>query len=214
MRRMRPILALCLAMTVAAPALAAPCRGPEGLPEPTGHPAFRPNTFQRTEAGLACVLPPDAGQAMAEHARPVSFLPCLKVGAVAIADTEAQVEGLLGAPVTAQRLDDETEARSYIIAQPGQPRPYYVITYRNRVVVAVQLLGTPSDLPATFAGLSLGDTQQAVVNTLGKPVRRCVLKPNGPETWMWGAFPIGIDVMNGRVVGMKVTWPAGRPMPE
>lgn len=208
---MRPVLALLLLL--ATPVMAAPCRGPEGLPEPDAVPEMRPNTFSRSEAGLACVLAAELGQGMVEHGRPTSYLPCLKVGAVAIADTLAQVESLLGEPASIRVLDDETEARAYVIAQPGQPRPYYVVTYRERVAVAVQLLGPPTDMPSTFAGLALGDSTQAIINTLGKPARRCVLKPNGPETWMWPAFPIGVDVAEGRVVGMKATWPAGRPTP-
>lgn len=208
---MRAVLALLLLL--AGPALAAPCRGPEGLPEPHAAPGMRPNTFHRSGAGLACLLAPELGQGMVEQSRPTSYLPCLKVGAVAIADTLAEVELLLGAPVDIRALDDRTEARAYVIAQPGQPRPYYVVTYREEVAVAVQLLGPPTDMPATFAGLALGDSIQAVVDTLGKPARRCVLKPNGIETWMWSVFPIGVDVAGGRVVGMKVTWPAGRPTP-
>lgn len=204
---------LAILLLLAPPALAANCRGPEGLPEPQGTPTPRPNSFYRSEAGLACVLDAQAGQAMAEHNRPTSFLPCLKVGAVAIADTQTQVEELLGPPGTVREMDERTEARAYVIAQPGQPRPYYVVTYRERVAVAVQLMGPPTDMPSTFAGLSLGDPAQAVVDALGKPVQRCVLKANGPETWLWPAFPIGIDMANDRVVGMKATWPVGRPIP-
>lgn len=205
-------LALCL---FTLPAFAAPlCQGPDGLPEPRPSSPPVANDFYRSDAGLACVLPPEDGQAMAEHRRSTSFLPCLRVGAVAVADTLSQVEGLLGPPASIDALDDNTEARAYLIAQRTIPKPYYVVTFRDKLAVAVQLLGPPSEMPASFSGLSLGDPTQAVIDALGKPARRCVLRPNGPETWLWPAFPIGIDVADGRVVGMKVTWPAGRDVPR
>lgn len=204
-------LALCLS---ALPAVAAqPCRGPGGLPEPGPVPAVTANHFHRSDAGLACVLPPEQGRAMAEQRQSTSFLPCLKVGAVAVADTVAMVEQALGTPTRVDVLDDHTELRTYLIAQRSLPRPYYAVTFRDGVAVAVQLLGPPTEMPATFSGVSLGDGEQAVVDALGRPARRCVLRPKGPETWLWPAFPIGIDVADGRVVGMKVTWPAGRATP-
>jgi hypothetical protein len=211
MRILSVALVLCLS---ALPAIAAPlCRGAEGLPEPGPAPALVVHQFHRSDAGLACVLPPEQGQAMAEHRRSTSFLPCLRVGAVAVADTIAQVEGLLGAPATIDPLGEGIEIRAYPINQRSVAKPYYAVTFRDKVAVAVQLLGSPSEMPASFSGLSLGDPVQAVVDTLGKPARRCVLRPNGPETWLWPAFPIGVDVADGRVVGLKATWPAGRDAP-
>lgn len=205
------VLTLCL---LAGPAIAAPpCRGPEGLPEPGPAGALILHHFHRSDAGLACVLPPEQGRAMAEQRQSVSFLPCLKVGAVAVADTVAKVEQALGAPARVEAMDDHTELRAYIIAQRTLPKPHYAVTYRDKVAVAVQLLGPPTEMPASFSGISLGDGEQAVVDILGRPARRCVLRPNGPETWLWPAFPIGIDMADGRVVGMKATWPAGRPTP-
>jgi hypothetical protein len=49
---------------------------------------------------------------------------------------------------------------------------------------------------------------------LGLPSQRCVYQRPGPETWIWPPFPIGVDMLDGRVVGLKVTWPAGRPTPQ
>lgn len=203
--------AFCLS---ALPAIAAPlCRGSEGLPEPGVAPAVVVHHFHRSDAGLACVLPPEAGQAMAERRRSTSYLPCLRVGAIGVADTISQVEGLLGKPASIDVLGEGIEARAYPINQRTIAKPYYVVTFRGEAAVAVQLLGPPSEMPASFSGLSLGDPSQAILDALGKPARRCVLRPKGPETWLWPAFPIGIDVADGRVVGLKATWPAGRETP-
>ncbi|MBC7907334.1 MAG: hypothetical protein H7Y60_11395, partial [Rhodospirillaceae bacterium] len=164
--------------------------------------------------GLACAVSHDDGAAMVDQSRPVTFLPCLKIGAVSIADDMGLVEQLLGEPTHVNDLDMSTQARVYPIPQRSMPEPYYVVTYQDKVAVAVQLIGPPTEMPATFSSLSLGDSTQKVLDTLGKPASRCMFQRQGPETWMWSPFPIGIDVLDGRVVGMKATWPAGRRTPD
>lgn len=211
-----PILAVLLAALSLPASAQVPCRGPDGIGEPG--PAVTTavtNQFHRVPGrGLACAVDHDEGAAMAEHKRPVTFLPCLKIGAVAIADEVGKVEELLGEPSQINDLDLSTEVRVYPIHQRSIPEPYYVVTYQDRVVVAVQLIGPPTEMPATFSSLSLGDPAQKALDTLGKPERRCMFQRKGPETWMWSPFPIGIDVLDGKIVGMKTTWPAGRRTPN
>ncbi len=214
---MRTILFALMAVAVNLPAAAQiPCRNGEGIGEPApvaGEPV--PGRFHRVPGkGLACAVSHDEGAAMAEHKKAVTFLPCLKVGAVAIADGIGQVEELLGEPTQISELDLRTEARVYPIRQRSIPEPYYVVTFQDKVAVAIQLIGPPTEMPAMLSDLSLGDPQQKVLDTLGKPSRRCVLQRKGPETWMWPSFPIGVDMLDGRVVGLKATWPAGRPTPN
>lgn len=215
---MRPLVLASLLVLAALPAAAQiPCRGNAGMAEPAAQVApAQPNQFHRVPGkGLACAIDTAHGEAMSKHEKPVTFLPCLRVGAVGISDERAKVEELLGQPTHINDLDLRTEARVYPIHQRSIPEPYYVVTYQDDVAVAVQLIGPPTEMPATFSGLSLGLPMQAVLDTLGKPNRRCMMRgAKGPETWMWQPFPIGVDIMDGRVVGFKVTWPAGRPTPN
>jgi hypothetical protein len=214
---MRPlVLSLVLALAVFPAAAQIPCRGNDGMAEPAPPGAEpRPNQFHRVPGkGLACAVDNAEGAAMVNRQRPITFLPCLKVGAVAVADERAKVEGELGQPSQISDLDLRTQARVYPIRQRSIPEPYYVVTFQDEVAVAVQLIGPPTEMPATFSGLGLGATMQQVLDTLGKPTRRCVMRAKGPETWMWQPFPIGVDVLDGRVVGFKVTWPAGRATPH
>ena len=214
---MRPFFLALLFAAAAMPAAAQiPCRDAAGMTEPA-IPDTPPqsNHFHRVAGkGLACAVSQEEGEAMARHKRPITFLPCLRVGAVAIADDRKAVEEVLGQPTQISDLDLRTEARVYPIPQRSVPEPYYVVTYQDDVAVAVQLIGPPTEMPATFSGLALGESMQRVLEVLGKPTRRCMLRPRGPETWMWQPFPIGIDILDGRVVGFKVTWPAGRPTPN
>ena len=212
-----PILALILALSAFPVAAQIPCRGPEGAPEPAAiaETVPQPGQFHRVVGkGLACAVAQPDGAAMVEHKRPVTFLSCLRVGAVGIADDRAEVEKLLGEPTQIKDLDLRTQARVYPIHQRSVPEPYYVVTYQDNVAVAVQLIGPPTEMPATFSGLSLGVPAQAVLDALGTPSRRCMMRAKGPETWMWQPFPIGVDVLDGRVVGLKATWPAGRATPN
>jgi hypothetical protein len=202
--RILPIIAALLA---AAPPVFAACLGPEGLPEPGAMPQAVAGRFLRTaDRNLACAVANDVGQSMAQGNKPTSFLPCLRIGAVAISQGLRQVEEVLGKPDAITAIDWRTEARGYFIAQRSIPNPYYVVTYQDDVVVAVQLMGPPTEMPAGFSGLSLGDPVQSVVDQLGKPSRRCPGKGKGIETWVWSPFPIAIDVMDGHVLGFKATW--------
>ncbi|MGE5517955.1 MAG: hypothetical protein ACM31D_19300 [Bacteroidota bacterium] len=215
---MRQLILASLLALVALPAGAGqiPCRDNSGMPEPAAQETPpQPNQFHRVVGkGLACAIGNAEGEAMSEHKRPVTFLPCLRIGAVGISDDRHVVEEMLGEPSQISDLDLRTQARVYPIHQRTVPEPYYVVTYQDDVAVAVQLIGPPMEMPTTFSGLSLGQPAQAAINTLGKPQRRCLLRGKGPETWMWQPFPIGVDVLDGRIVGFKVTWPAGRPTPN
>lgn len=210
------LTAFALILAAGSAAAQIPCRGNDGMAEPAP-PSGDPQAgqfYRLADAGLACAVTNKAGEAMVEGKKPVTFLPCLKIGVVAVADERAKVEEVLGQPAAVTELDYRTEARIYPIHQRTVPEPHYVVTYQDDVAVAVQLAGPPLEMPATFSGLSLGDKAQKVLDTLGKPTRRCVLHGKGPETWMWQPFPIGVDVVDGRVVGFKVTWPAGRETPH
>lgn len=214
---MRPLVLVPLFALAALPAAAQiPCRDNAGMAEPAAEVApAQPNHFHRVPGkGVACAIDTAQGEAMTRRERPVTFLPCLRIGAVGVSDDLSAVEELLGPPSQISDLSIRTEARVYPIHQRSVPEPYYVVTYQDKVAVAVQLIGPPTEMPATFSGLSLGQPIQAVLDTLGKPNRRCMMRPKGPETWMWQPFPIGVDILDGRVVGFKVTWPAGRATPN
>ncbi|HSV28300.1 MAG TPA: hypothetical protein VLL76_02040, partial [Candidatus Omnitrophota bacterium] len=109
-------------------------------------------------------------------------------------------------PFSVTPISGATEARAYFVVQRAEPRPYYVVTYRRGDVVAVQLVGPPPQLPLSFAGVRLGDRMERVIDALGQPTSRCDDK-DGVEHWFWQPFPIGIDMQDGVVRAMKVSWP-------
>jgi hypothetical protein len=203
------VLALAALIPVSS-ALAQTCLGPQGLPRPGAPVPLAPGEFRySTDQGLGCAVAPDHGGAMAEHKKPVTFLPCLRVGAVAVSARRSEVEKLLGDPDGAQDQGLFTETRIYQVKQPGTLRPHYVVTYYDDRVVAAQLVGPPMTIPAFFSGLTLGDPIQKVIDTLGPPDKRCSARNGGVEMWTWAAFPIAVDVIEGYAAGFKVTWPEG-----
>ncbi|KAF0222866.1 MAG: hypothetical protein FD176_2348 [Rhodospirillaceae bacterium] len=208
MRYLIPMLAV---LAAASPAVAAPCQGPQGLPSPGAPLPLVEGQFRySTEHGLGCTVSSQQGAAMAKHESPVTFLPCLRIGAIGISDSLDQVEKLLGPPVDITDMGVFSESRIYEVAQRGALRPHYVVTYYDSRVVAVQLIGPPMVIPAKFSGLVLGDDQQKIIDTLGWPEKRCQAKGGGIEMWTWANFPIAIDVIDGFAAGFKVTWAAGR----
>jgi hypothetical protein len=183
------------------------CRGPEGLPDPQGERPLVPYEFHRTaNKGLGCVLPPESG-GRAKKPKGVAFLACLKIGPVAIGDSMTQVEEVLDVPDRITTLDDSVEQRAYFVRQRVQPLPYFVVTYLNGAVVALQLVGPPTEMPLAFSSLSLGDPQQKVIDVLGRPARRCPNVTRGFDTWHWPPYPFAVDVADGKVVGLKTSVP-------
>jgi len=204
-------MVLAAAMLATGDAAAAErCRGPEGLPQPQAEQPLVPLEFHRAAAkGLGCVLPADpAGQT--KQRKGAAFLPCLKIGPVAIGDRMTAVEELLEAPDRITTLDDSVEQRAYFVRQRVQPLPYFIVTYLDGVVMAAQLVGPPTDMPLTFSSLSLGDSQQKVIDVLGQPARRCPNTARGFESWYWPPYPFAVDIGDSKVVGMKASVPVER----
>lgn len=202
------VFALILALSAEA---VAACRGPQGLSPPGAAVPLVEGQFRyNPDKGLGCVVSAEQGAAMGKHEQAVSFLSCLRVGVVSIGDRMKAVEALLGEPVATSDLGVFSQSRLYEVPQKGALRPHYVLTYRDDQVVAVQLIGPPMRFPAYFSGLTLGDEQQKVIDTLGPPGQRCQSRPDRPELWTWPAFPIAIDIIDGYVAGVKVTWPEGK----
>lgn len=208
---MRSFILILAALAAAPSAFAAACQGPQGLPLPGPSLPLVEGQFRYSaENGLGCAVPNQQGAAMAKHESPVTFLPCLRIGAIGVSDSLDQVEKLLGQPVNITDMGVFSESRIYAVAQRGTLRPHYVVTYYDSRVVAVQLIGPPMVIPVAFSGLALGDEQQRIIDTLGWPEKRCRAKGGGIEMWTWANFPIAIDVIDGFAAGFKVTWPAGR----
>ncbi|MBI5164965.1 MAG: hypothetical protein HY985_13820 [Magnetospirillum sp.] len=204
-------LALLLALLLlAVPAFAqqASCRGPEDLPRPRNAVPLASYEFRRTgERSAGCVLPQEVGSEIAAGRRRASLLPCLKIGPVAIGASRTDIETLLGPPAKTVELDGDSDARVYFIAQRSDAQPYFVVTYLKQRVVAVQLAGPPTEMPLTFSSVSLGDGAQQVIDVLGLPARRCVNPDRGGDTWFYAQLPFALDLINGIVVGLKVTIP-------
>lgn len=188
------------------------CRAAQGLPVPAGAGVAIPGQFlYRPETGLGCVVDHGVGEAMSAGGRPVSFLACLRLGPIEIAQRREAAEALLGPPRWVMARDEHTQFRGYEIAQRGQIRPRYLITYHDDVVVALQLAGPPTELPVTFAGFGLGAGAQQVVDALGPPNRACDQGHEGAQLWLWEPFPIAVDMAGGKVVAIRLTVPARRP---
>lgn len=206
MTRLPVLLALVLGLT--APARADDCRGADGMDAPaTAAPAAEGEFRFVPGKGLGCVVPEREALEMARRKLPLTYLGCLKVGQVAVSESVDDVEERLGAPDRVMRLSETVETRAYFVRQPSPARPYYAVTYRRGDVVAVQLIGPPTAEALAFSSLRLGDSQARVVELFGPPVKRCP-GPKGSETWQWPPFPIGVDVADGVVTGMKVSWPS------
>lgn len=198
---------LLIPFLLAAPAFADDCRGPEGLEPAVTTVAAVDGEFRFVAGKLGCAVPEMEALEMARRRLPLTYVGCLKVGRVAVSDSMDDVEEMLGPPERILRLSETVETRAYFVGAPALARPHYAVTYRRGDVVAVQLIGPPAAEDLAFSSLHLGDRQARVIELFGLPVKRCP-GPKGAETWMWPPFPMGVDIADGIVTGMKVSWPS------
>ncbi|MEW5727208.1 MAG: hypothetical protein AB1918_05215 [Pseudomonadota bacterium] len=205
---MRRLISL-LPLLVAAPALADDgCRDGAGIEPPAvAVPAVDGQFRYIPGKGLGCSVPEEEALEMARHKLPLTYLGCLRLGGVAVGEGIGEVEERLGPPDRVLRLSESTETRAYFLRQPTPVRPYFAVTYRKGDVVAVQLKGPPTADALDLSSLRLGDAQARVVELFGPPVKRCP-GPKGGETWLWPPMPLGVDLADGVVTGLKVSWPA------
>ena len=181
------------------------CRGPEDLGKSQDAPPVIPHSFSYTEGlGLGCAL--GAEDPAVQEIQHIPYLACLRIGPVGLGDHSETVEANFGVANKIMPLDDKTAARVYFIHQTSKPLPYFVVTMREDTVVALQLRGANLEMPQSFSGLELGDSAQNVLDRLGPPSSHC---PNsqGVDTWLYQPFPFAIELLDGVVVGVKMTMP-------
>ncbi len=202
-------LAILPALLLAAPALADDgCRDGAGIDPPAEAAPAGDGEFRYVPGkGLGCTVPEEQALEMARRKQPLTYLGCLRLGGVAVGEDVDEVEERLGPPDRVLRLSETTETRAYFVRQPTPARPYFAVTYRRGAVVAVQLKGPPTAPSLTLSSLRLGDPEARVVALFGPPVQRCP-GPKGGQSWLWPPLPLGVDLADGVVVGMKVSWPA------
>jgi hypothetical protein len=204
---MQRLIAAAVALLMPGLAMAETCRGPQDLGQPAAEVPVIADEFRRVAGGLGCVLAAD--NPAARVVRPLPYLPCLRIGPIGLGDKLEAVEAILGKPDQIKSLDVVTAARVYFIRQPDEPYPYYVVTFRNGKAVALQLRGRALGLPQTFSSLALGDPAQKVLDVLGLPSRHCS-DDRGVESWSYPPYPFAIDLIDGAVVGVKMTLPLVR----
>ena len=140
-----------------------------------------------------------------------SYIPCLRIGPLSIGQDLRDVSKMLG---KANRVINEGVIiiRVYTIragALTGQRIPYWVIGFRDRKVVSIQLTSPRGEERFEFSSIQIGDTASKVTATLGPPTVKEMVKDVSATYWGYDPVPIGIEIMDGRVFTIYVSEPTG-----
>lgn len=138
-----------------------------------------------------------------------SYDACLRIGPFSIGQSLREISKKLG---KANRVIDEGDViiRVYVIragATVGQRIPYWVIGFRDRKVVSIQITSPRGEERFTFSSLQIGDTSSKVTATLGPPAVKEMVKDVSATYWGYDPVPIGIEIMDGRVFTMFISAP-------
>jgi len=135
---------------------------------------------------------------------------CLHIGDIWLGQSLAEVEGRLGQPHRVISEDPQNELRIHLL-QGGSDEnlPYLVLTVREGKVSAIQVTGAATESPYTFSSLALGDTAERVEEILGKPGSISPVEEIEGTVWSYLPFPISLELKDGRVFSIRISWPAG-----
>ena len=138
-----------------------------------------------------------------------SYDACLRIGPLRIGQDLRDVSKLLGKANRVIKEGDIT-IRVYVIragASVGQRIPYWVVGFKDRKVVSIQITSPRGEERFTFSSIQIGDTASKVTATLGPPAVKQLVADVSATYWGYDPVPIAIEIMDGRVFSIRITEP-------
>jgi hypothetical protein len=168
--------------------------------------------FRKGKGTLGCAVRAAPGMDPRKLAT-LGYMPCLRVGAIAIGASADQVEAVLGAPFNKKADEKGSETRYYSL-EPGNPPPsYFIVAYENSKVAAVQVTGVQPKPGFAFSTVQVGDDASKIISVLGNPSQQVCERELKMEIWAYTPFPFSFGIRNHKIVLFKVTAPFGSNAP-
>jgi hypothetical protein len=164
-----------------------------------------PGEFIRTGPSFACQikapskLSPAEIEKLSEHA-------CLRIGALAVGNKVTMLKAALGEPSRIHPGRKEATAWVYFFGKTAAAS-YLVASVWHETLVALQVTGREPADAYGFSGIKLGDTAEAAIKRLGKPM---VAQPTGEgttEIWSYQPWPFSLEITDGHVTSIRVADP-------
>ena len=175
-----------------------------GWAQNPGHSSIPPELyeFRFAGAGLVCVTPAEEGKPPPEN-----YDQCLRIGPIQVHQEEAKVRALLGKPFRELNAGDGTRLLVFPLPEFKNEIPYYVIGFREKRVVSIQLTGIHNGREDAFSSIRLGDPEKKVLLILGHPRKKSDVKDVSAILWDYVPYPISIEFKESRVFSMRVALP-------
>jgi len=155
--------------------------------------------YRRAGAGLACI----------SSEKPVvgapSGVPCLRIGPMRLGLSMAEVAKRLGQPER-ELKQGAAIVRVYRIQSDAAEVPYWVVTFTQGQVTAIQLTGREAGSLA-FSSIRLGDPAGRVRELLGDPPATDEIQEIGGTRWSYRPHPFSLELVDGRVYSIRVHRP-------
>lgn len=160
--------------------------------------------YERNGGGFSCRMSAQDFEKSEAAQRDV----CMRVGPLSILMNREEVEKVLGAPTTRQKLGDR-EAFMYAL-QSDDTRlvvTYVVLTYGAAGrVQSIQLTGNLWAGAWKFCGLTLGDSSEALKGRLGPPKQVETSDDPGAEQWSYRPWEFSFEVKQDRISSIRVAY--------
>ena len=181
-------------------ALAAP---PEQVP-PRMDDSFIPGEFRGAGGGLSCVT--------AEKPDPAThpYIKCLHIGPLAIGQTRAALEKVLGPPYRVIPGRNGLRHSLYKPAATAGQQAVFFVSYKLENIIALQLSGTGSHPQFTLSSIKLGDPAKWVQKVLDGPFSTLPIeKRDGSKAMLWdyAPWPLSFEIKDDKVISMRISEP-------
>lgn len=141
-----------------------------------------------------------------------AYLPCMKIGHVAIGASRSRVERNLRGLMSKQPGENGKETRVYVVNGKRVKKgfmleSYIAIEYQNDIVESIQFTGKPVYGKLKFSSLQLGDPVKKVKRLFGKPTstKEVVIDDKKLTLFDYAPYPVTMEIEKNRLYTIRLS---------
>jgi hypothetical protein len=156
---------------------------------------------------FAChIVPEDVARQMQHPDFPEEF-PCMRIGPLEMEMLRSDAEKILGSPATSV-MSGGREAFLYDLAGDNSGTSYVALTFnRNARVDSLQLTSATEYRGWRFSKIATGDSQQALIGTLGRASLIDEMSKPGVAIWDYSPWSFSFELKDGHVWSIAIWEP-------
>jgi hypothetical protein len=132
------------------------------------------------------------------------YLSCLHIGDIEIGSSRNEIESKYNKIFKIIPESEKIESRVYVLNSDTETLPYVVVKYKDQKAISIQLTGLKTSDDISFSNIVLSDSENKVIEVLGKPREKVTEVDIDGVRWSYDPFPISIEFVNRKVYSIKI----------